>query len=604
MTLRGWRLAVFILILSASLPPLAVSQQTVVVSLRDFTNREIEAQGLTLSKEARLHITASGGGEDDAMFEWEENEPMFAFAWIIDSNTREPVWEMTMGNTDRKGGERVFEGDVTLSKGSYELYYVAYAYYYHGTFDHIHMNVDRRKSGFDTIKRGSRKGFWSFFSHWFDKDIEKEFLKRALRWGVDIAVASGDVQSVQKFTPPKLSDHILVQMTGLGENEARRQAFTLSRTIPIHVTALGEATGRDEFFDYGWIINTETRRRVWEMTWYKARPAGGAQKNVKVDETITLSPGTYELDYVTDDSHSLADWNAKPPYDPLNWGIILRATDASDVQAFTLVAPVTMANVIVEITRVGDSETRSAGFTLKKDATVRVYALGEGYRSHEDLADYGWILNAKTREKVWQMRGEITEHAGGATKNRLADEIIKLPKGSYLAYYTTDDSHSYEDWNASPPYDPEHWGITVTGWGKDFDPGQVTTFDADVEEGVVARIVKVRDDEHFSRRFTIDKPTRVRAYGLGEGRSGEMFDYGWIENARNGEIIWEMTYNKTSQAGGARKNRMVNSVIMLDRGDYILNYQTDDSHSYQDWNDDPPADPDHWGITLYREGER
>ena len=27
--------------------------------------------------------------------------------------------------------------------------------------------------------------------------------------------------------------------------------------------------------------------------------------------------------------------------------------------------------------------------------------------------------------------------------------------------------------------------------------------------------------------------------------------------------------------------------------------ETDDSHSYHDWNDDPPRDPEMYGITIY-----
>ncbi|MBI3189567.1 MAG: hypothetical protein HYZ33_02850 [Ignavibacteriales bacterium] len=82
-----------------------------------------------------------------------------------------------------------------------------------------------------------------------------------------------------------------------------------------------------------------------------------------------------------------------------------------------------------------------------------------------------------------------------------------------------------------------------------------------------------------------------------------MFDYGWIENARTGEVVWEMTYTMTFHAGGARKNRMVNTTIVLDKGEYLLRYVSDDSHSYRDWNMDAPDDPTMWGITLYKDNE-
>ena len=77
------------------------------------------------------------------------------------------------------------------------------------------------------------------------------------------------------------------------------------------------------------------------------------------------------------------------------------------------------------------------------------------------MHDYGWIENAETGRVVWEMSYRRTDHAGGARKNRLSDEVISLKKGEYIVFYETDDSHSFGDWNASPPYDPQSWGITI-----------------------------------------------------------------------------------------------------------------------------------------------
>jgi hypothetical protein len=77
-----------------------------------------------------------------------------------------------------------------------------------------------------------------------------------------------------------------------------------------------------------------------------------------------------------------------------------------------------------------------------------------------------------------------------------------------------------------------------------------------------------------------------------------MYDYGWIENAKTKKVVWEMTYRKTDPAGGARKNRMFDDTIMLDKGEYIVYFVTDGSHSFKDWNAARPRDPSHWGITI------
>ena len=217
------------------------------------------------------------------------------------------------------------------------------------------------------------------------------------------------------------------------------------------------------------------------------------------------------------------------------------------------------------------------------------------------MADYGTILDARTRNKVWTMDVDRTFHGGGASKNRYIDEIVRLPKGDYIVTYTTDDSHTYDDWNSEPPFDPEHYGITIMGAGPHFSSSIVGKFVETRDKNVIAQVIRPGNDEDRSENFSLSRATRVRIYAIGEGRGREMFDYGWIEDARNGSVVWEMTYPMTFHAGGGRKNRMVNTTIMLDRGEYKLRWKSDDSHSYSDWNVDPPEDQEYWGITLYKD---
>jgi hypothetical protein len=121
------------------------------------------------------------------------------------------------------------------------------------------------------------------------------------------------------------------------------------------------------------------------------------------------------------------------------------------------------------------------------------------------------------------------------------------------------------------------------------------------DKNIVAQIAKPGDDEDRTVKFTLDKTTRVRVYAIGEGQNREMYDYGWIEEARTGAVVWEMTYSMTFHAGGGRKNRSVNTTIMLDHGTYLLRWRSDDSHSADDWNVDPPDDAGFWGITIFRD---
>ena len=83
-------------------------------------------------------------------------------------------------------------------------------------------------------------------------------------------------------------------------------------------------------------------------------------------------------------------------------------------------------------------EVRSQGFTLPRAMKVHVYAKGGGLRrvmrarSDSALFASGWILNAATREVVWQMDGSNTKRDW---EYRVADQYLDLPAGSYEAYF-------------------------------------------------------------------------------------------------------------------------------------------------------------------------
>ena len=202
---------------------------------------------------------------------------------------------------------------------------------------------------------------------------------------------------------------------------------------------------------------------MWRLSWRESAPAGGAPKNRFARVRKTLPAGRYAALYATDDSHDASEWNAAPPRDPYAWGLFVRvvraeAGPAAAVKTFAY-EHVPQAQVIAAITKVGDDENTSRRFAVSRTSDVRVYALGEG--SGDRMFDYGWIVNAATGQKVWEMKYGQTESAGGDAKNRLIDRTIRLEKGDYVLHYVSDDSHSYNNWNASAPRDATHWGITV-----------------------------------------------------------------------------------------------------------------------------------------------
>jgi hypothetical protein len=260
--------------------------------------------------------------------------------------------------------------------------------------------------------------------------------------------------------------------------------------------------------------------------------------------------------------------------------------------------PTPMKGSFVALTGMGDDEMASQGFALSEPMEVRVYAMGEG--SGGDMYDYGWIVDAADTETVWRMQYEDTEHAGGAQKNRMIDEVITLDAGAYMVYYVSDGSHSWSEWNSGAPSKQEAWGITLLSPSGVVDGETVGEYAVSSDPLVLARLIGIRDDANRSHKFALDEETQVRIYALGEGSSGEMYDFAWIQNVETGRAVWEMTHAMTEHAGGGDKNRLFEGTIVLPAGEYVLRYRSDGSHSTDNWNVSPPADLANYGVTLLR----
>lgn len=579
-----------------------------IVSLRDMSKQELKSAGIEVPHVTTFHVVARGAGGskcDDVGSRAEGNQDMFAYGWILNAETRRVVWEMNRDNTEKARDDRTFDGTVTLPRGSYELYFSAATFTYISTFKNIGVNIDHREKGlFNSGVRTTEGKLKSWLGDWFNNlfgdDVRDDWNTRAKDWGMDLLVDESKASSITPFSPPKAFPNVVFRATKLGEREFIKKTFIVNEPLSLHIYALGEGyRNSSELADYGWIVNLQDRSRVWEMKWRNSEPAGGASKNLRFDDQVALPKGEFTLYYVTDDSHSEVDWNCAPPSDPLNYGITLMVADEKERANFKLSSIKEEGDVILSMVKVGNNENRTDGFTLKRETKIRIYAIGEQSNSRRVMADYALLLDAKTRAKVWTMTADNSYHAGGASKNRYVDEIITLPAGSYIVQYNTDDSHAYNDWNSDPPFDTEHYGVTIYGVGEKFDRSSVTKYVEQRDKNVIAQIIRVGNSASKEQRFKLEKTTRIRVYAIGEGVNREMADYGWITDNKTGTTVWEMTYSMTFHAGGARKNRMVNTTIILDKGDYTLHYETDDTHAYRNWNQDPPEDPEYWGITLY-----
>jgi len=545
------------------------ADEKTIVNFDDLYSNELASKSFEVNSPGTISIEAIGAGR-------RSSDNLYAYGWILNNNTRKPEWVMDYDNTDRYERSSVlrwYEGELDLKEGSYT------AFFYVGSKYSISLD------GFEGVVTIIKDAFSS------DDEYTEDF-------EMVIKSKSGSFSSDYSLEPPSGN---VVQLLADDDDFYDSKGFTLERELKLHVYAVGEYSKSDKIMvDGAWIIDAETRENVWMMERWNTEPAGGATKNRQSDETITLPAGNYIAFYSTDGSHSPESWNMCPPYDPFAWGVNISVNNPSHASFVKPYEDTHSSREILSITRVGDDEFECKYFTVKKPVKVHVYAIGEYDRYGDEFADYGWIEDLNSLERVFEMDWRNTDHAGGSTKNRKFSGSVELNPGDYSVCYVSDGSHSYRDWNASPPSDQRQYGISIYGLGSDFDMSTIERHDdlPSLSENVLVSISAVRDDEEVSEEFTLSKPTKIHIYAIGEGSRDEMYDYAWIENARTGRVEWEMRYRKTRHAGGAKKNRVFDDTIELDAGTYEVFYLTDDSHAFGSWNSDKPDDEIHWGITI------
>jgi hypothetical protein len=500
------------------------------------------------------------------------------FVWIIDLNTRETVWRSRKAEEIESGknrGLKVYGDKVNLDKGRYGMFYST-----HNFRAESHSGMDFFLYGLSTLLRDDNKitheDMESFYVDLRAKDIEK-------------------IKPEKSFNPFAGTKEV-VSLHKVRKNRFEQFGLSVAKDTELSIYALGEIAGSDAA-DSAWLKNADSGEIVWKMDKESTQAAGGARKNRKFKGTIPVSKGSYVLSYSSDGSHHYNDWNSQPPYDPQAWGVSVYADKAAKVEMFNPKERLEALKVL-SISKVGNNAYLSKHFKLSKATDVRVVALGERTGSRS-MADHGWIVNSKDHSKVWKMKARDTQHAGGSSKNRISDEIINLPAGEYTVNYESDGSHSYDGgWNAARPHDEKTWGISLYGVGDGFDKKSIEMLKS-ADSNAIAQIVRVGDGQRRSEEFELTAEQKVRIYAIGEGDSGDMSDYGFIKNSDTGKRVWYMFSDETEHAGGAGKNRQVNEVITLPKGKYKLYFRTDGSHSFGDWNANPPTDKQHYGITVY-----
>ena len=429
--------------------PAQAAKEPVLLSLKDTAATEVQSQGFTLPQDMKIHVYAKGGSAGD--------RPYFAYGWILNATTREVVWQMDGRTSKREGFFQVADAYLTLPKGSYEAYFSNHGFAQRSFLSFSDHNIDRRPRSRTQDHGDSHERWFQGMIHGFSGG-SAAWERRVGNYGMEVYLPGHGGSTVQTFKAPLVWKHELAALIPEKDGSRLTASFHVKRPVTLHVYAQGEYAGDHEFADHGWILDARTRRPVWEMDSTKAQYGGGAKKNRRQVETLQLPPGDYIANYGTDGSHSPADWNSAPPCDPLRYGLILSVPSEADQGQVALAPAPDPDPILAELVRLGNHRDERASFTLQAPAKVRVYALGE--RDDEDMADTAWIEDAQGKS-VWTMTPKATQHAGGASKNRVADEVISLPKGTFTLHVRTDGSHAYARWNDSAPWDADHYGATV-----------------------------------------------------------------------------------------------------------------------------------------------
>ncbi len=583
--------------------PALFAQQTTIVNVDNFRPNELYCKAFEVNTPMTIHIKATGGGIVN-------DEQLSGYAWIIPSGELDPIWVMDADNTEafgRRDRLREYDSSLELEPGKYEVYFYAGASW---NFDGFNINFDWDKlkqeikallddkeiteAELKALERGFESGENTILGF---RNNAEEIVKE---YSLLITCETGAPRITTCDYSSRLS---IAEVLRPGNDEYAEIGFSLAKPTEVEVQAIGEIVSwGDSYADYAWIIDADSRKRVWSMDNTRLEWAGGAEKNKMAKKLLQLPAGNYLLYYVTDDSHSFDEWNAAPPYNPEAYGVRVSVVNERDKAAVKPYQQNLSQKSLVSIVRVGDGAQETRAFRVNRDTQVRVYAIGEYSEGSGEFADYAWIEREGLEDPVWLMLEDNTEPAGGARKNRLADEVITLSQGDYILGYVSDDSHAYGDWNASAPYDQKNYGVTLFAVDQSAATAIAPIAETEIAapRNVLAEIIRVGDDADESELFTLDQPTRVRIVALGEGQGNEMYDYGWIERVDDKEIVWEMTYRRSKPAGGADKNRIAESNLLLDKGRYRLRYVTDGSHAFGSWNADRPRSAQRWGISVYR----
>lgn len=392
-----------------------------------------------------------------------------------------------------------------------------------------------------------------------------------------------------------------VRVSGVAPGEVGVKGLVVERPGVVEVEAVVAIGELGAMESETWLLDSGTRELVW--TAERGRPVSEGRRSKRYREEVRLEAGGYELYYAVR-SGAVGDELEAVLADVL--GRSRRGNPDLGVSARGAVRPIgegelarwrerVRAQALVDLAGLGDEAWEERAFVLAAPAEVEVYSLGE--LGPNRSSDFGWIVDAGTREVVWELTWEGSEPSGGYSENRVARQRLTLPAGRYEARFVTDRGHSASGWYGAPQ-DPSFWGMTVRCVGGACDASAPVDAGAGPGRLTIGELTGLGDGERRELELTLEEPARLWLYAVSEG-TVTMHDRAWIEDSASGEPVWSMDYERTRPAGGSSKNRLADETVVLPAGKYRAVAETDDSHSAGGgWNAEPPAEPERWGLTI------
>ena len=258
-------------------PGLLPAQDKTLVKLDDIYPEDLRLEGFELDAEQSVAIEAVGfyyrnGG----------NRILLGNAWILDSKSRDVVWNLAdTKSRSRKRGMIEFSDEISLPKGSYEVYFASYP-----IRSLTDVNLDDLKDLGEILR--------SLFRGWFKGDrysYRGEILDLYRDFKI---VVTGDGKRLDRDDiyayHDKQKSESLVWISGYKKNTLKNFGLIANKPVELEVYSIGEVM-REGQFDYGWIYDIDSRERVWELSYQRSEAAGGAKKNRMNKSRVRLEKG-------------------------------------------------------------------------------------------------------------------------------------------------------------------------------------------------------------------------------------------------------------------------------------------------------------------------